>query len=504
LFKASTDKAEKIPGGAFLAAFGALLAAVALGAGVVAVGAGSSAQTIAAGAIAFALIGALGCFVLELPFLTFVRFAFVWSFFFKGEINIFKINEVEDPSGLNISLTLVTGLILLIYDLTFEENEFGQKTIPLGFSFLFAGLFICTVIAVLYGGAGWLGWFSLVSLATSIIVAGVVASHFGRRERISELVIAVAFGLLFTGAAALSQYAFEFPTDLAFFGTGTEDEQLGTQSQVLSRVPAFLRTPTEMAWVVSALLPLALAPIFCAVKNLQTRHRIILAAAAVAGTIAVILSLARGSWFGSLAALGVLIIGGWWQLSQRERSSRIVPAGAAVLLAVFLFAPFAGRIYERLTADDDGSAAIRLPLLEVAGRMITDNPLVGVGLNNYRATMTKYDETGIFVSRAFPNPVHNMFAHVTAEVGIPGGIIFCLLIIAALAENWRTLRGRDRLLFAMALAAAAGLLAFVISAMKEPGSLGSARPPMRTLFFLFGVTLAVSRLRRQAAINSQF
>jgi O-antigen ligase len=111
--------------------------------------------------------------------------------------------------------------------------------------------------------------------------------------------------------------------------------------------------------------------------------------------------------------------------------------------------------------------------------------------------MTRYDETGVFVSQVFPNPVHNVFAHVASEIGVPGGIIFCLLIFAALYECFKTMTARDRLLFALALGAAAGIIAFVISAMKEPGSLGSTRPPVRTLFFLFGTISAIGRLRRR-------
>lgn len=139
--------------------------------------------------------------------------------------------------------------------------------------------------------------------------------------------------------------------------------------------------------------------------------------------------------------------------------------GAAAILGLILLAPMTGRIYERLTADDDGSAAIRLPLLKVAKEIIEDNPLVGTGLNNYRATMTRYDKTGISVSQIFPNPVHNVFAHVAAEVGIPGAILFYLLILTAALVNWRTIFGTDdRLIFALALAIIAGEFKFLLKA----------------------------------------
>ena len=98
-----------------------------------------------------------------------------------------------------------------------------------------------------------LGGFSIVSFLTSVLIAYAVALHFSRRERMIDLVVGIAIGLLLTGAVALSQFTIDFPTNFPNFGTGTEDELLGTQSQLLSRVPAFLRTPTEMAWVVTSL-----------------------------------------------------------------------------------------------------------------------------------------------------------------------------------------------------------------------------------------------------------
>lgn len=468
-----------------------------LGAAVITAGSGSNSQTLALGVLAFVATCGIACVFLELPVITIVRFAFIASFFFKGDLNFFKIDEHEDPSGFNISLTLLTALILLVHDQFARKETYGEKVFPTTFSFLFLALFICAAISVLYGGSTMLGWFSLWSFSTSVLIAFAIASHFSQRERLVQLVVGIAAGLLLTGVVALSQYAFDFPTNLDFLGTGTEAEQLGTQSQLLSRVPAFLRTPTEMAWVVSTLLPLVIAPLICRVKSLNSRQKIVLLTAVFSGTIAVILSLARGSWISLLAAVAVVILFGWYRLSTAERKTYLVSVGGVLILSCLLLSPFAGKIYERLTADDEGSALIRVPLMETAVRMIKDNPLVGVGLNEYRTSMTKYDETDIFVSQVFPNPVHNVFAHITAEVGVPGGIIFCLLILAALFECLTAMTLRDRLLFALALGVAAGLIAFVISAMKEPGSLGSVRPPIRTCFFLFGTILAIGRIRRR-------
>lgn len=474
---------------------GVLVGACVLGAAIAGASGSSQTDKFLFVAVVIAAIGAAVYFVLDLPVITVVRFAFIASFFFKAEVSLFKIDEIEDPSGLNVSLALITSVILLIHDHFADKSR--EKIFPTAVSFLIAGLFVCGAISIVQGGAKPLGWFALWSFSTSILIALAIASHFSTRERLTQLVLGVAAGLLFTGLVASSQYAFNFPKNLAFFGTGTEDEMLGTQSAQLSRVPAFLRTPTGMAMVVSSLLPVIVATIICRVKNFESWQKNLLWLAAPAGIIGVILSLARGSWISLVIALAIVVCCGWIRLPKSEKRNYFLSAAGAFVLFAAILVPFAPRIYERLTGDDEGSAMVRVPLLETAGRMIQGNALVGVGLNGYRSNMERYDETEIFVTKVFPAPVHNVFAHVTAEIGVPGGVLFCLLFLTVLYECFKAMSDRDRLIFAVALGTAAGIIAYIISAMKEPGSLGSVRPPMRTLFFLFGMILAISRIRRR-------
>ena len=454
-------------------------------------------------AIAIILVLIIGGFLylsLDLSLIAITRFLFIFSFFFKADITLFKIDEIEDPSGLNISLTLVTALFLIGYDLIDSNRQCDVRVQTKLFSILVLAIFIWTIISVIYAGSSPLGWFSIWSFLTLIIVTYSIASHFSNRERLIEIVSALAFGLLFTGLVSISQYFADFPTNLAAFGTGTEEELFGTQSQLLSRVPAFMRTPTEMAWVVASLIPIITAILVCRVKDFNGWQKFLVLASVILGIAAIILSLARGSWISLVVGLLMLFSLGWYRLSSPERKNYFISLVGVAVLGCLVLLPLSGRIYDRLNGEDEGSALIRIPLMETAIRMIKDNPIVGVGMNGYRSSMTKYDETDIFVSQVFPNPVHNIFAHITGEIGIPGGILFCLLIFAALFECWKAMTIHDRLLFAIGLGVMVGIIGFVISAIKEPGSLGSTRPPMRTLFLMFGIILAISRIRRQNII----
>ncbi len=451
-------------------------------------------QLLLAIATGTALMAGVVSLALDIPLISLVRAGFILSFFFKLDMNLLKVDEIEDPSGLNISITLVFALILLFYDKVTDDDRERVFTSPLWY--ILVALFVTATASVALAGAPALGVFSLFSLASSILIAYAAASHFGRKDRIHLLITLLGLGVFFTGVVALVQFATQWPLELPALGTGTEDEHLGTQTQSLGRVPALLRTPTEMAWVISSLVPLVAAPILFRVKTLTAVDKIFLVAAALSATVAVILSLARGSWIGLVTAAVLLTVFAWFRLSKDEKRSYILSLATAGVLIGIVLLPFSGRIYERLTEDDQGAAAIRIPLMQNALLMIEDNAVVGVGLSGYRSTMMRYDETGMFVSTVFGNPVHNIFAHITAETGIFGGILFSILLLYGIIEAIRAARSGDRLIAALSVGAAICIIAFIISGVKEPGSLGSARPPMRTCFLLIGVIMALSRIMR--------
>ncbi|HQU84714.1 MAG TPA: O-antigen ligase family protein [Pyrinomonadaceae bacterium] len=477
--------------------------ACAVGIGVATVGSNSQAALIGVSAGILAVFGVIFILVYDLPLVFLTRIAFIASLFFKADVTILKIDELEDPSGLNISLTFICAAVLFLSDFYNRDETENKKNFPLLFSITLTALTICAAIAAFYGTNGKLGWFNFLSYLSSVFVCYIVASHFGKRERVKELVLGIACGVAFTGLTAISQFLVSFPK-LPFLGTGTEEELLWTQAELFSRVSAFLRTPTEMGWVISALLPILVAPLIGNAKGFTKNHRLILAFSAILGVAAIILSLARGSWIALVAGTAIIIFCAWKNFETHERNKYFAAVGGLILLSAIALAPFGGRIYERLTTDDGESAAIRLPLMQVATNIIEANPLVGVGLSGYRTAMYRYDDTKEHVTQIFPGTVHNSFAHITAEIGIPGGIFFGILLLIAVFECWITMSSRDKLLFALALGAFAAIVAYTISAIKEPGGLGSTRPPVRTCFLLLGFVMALSNCRRNSISNSKF
>lgn len=475
----------------------AVVIACAVGTVVATAGASSQIALLGVCGAIIAAFGAIFVFVYDVPLAQLARIGFVASLFFKSDIMILKIDELEDPSGLNIWLTFICAVVLWLYDRFDDERETGAAVFPLGFSAVLAGLTLCAALAAFYGVNGKLGWFSFLSYLMSVFVCWTAASHFGRRDRIRELVIGLALGVGFTGVTALSQFLVSFPK-IAPLGTGTEEELLWTQAELFSRVSGFLRTPTEMGWVISALVPIGAAVLFSKAPGFSNFQKSIIAGASLLGVAAIILSLARGSWIALVAATVLIIALAWQNWGDGDRHKYFAAVAGFLVLCAIALTPFMGRIYERLTTDDGESAAIRIPLMKVARNTIEDNPIVGVGLSGYRTAMYRYDDTTEHVTQIFPGTVHNSFAHVTAEIGLPGGVLFALMLVVAVLECWRSMASGDRLLFALGLGAFAAIVAYAISAIKEPGGLGSTRPPIRTLFLLLGFVMAASAIRRRS------
>lgn len=142
------------------------------------------------------------------------------------------------------------------------------------------------------------------------------------------------------------------------------------------------------------------------------------------------------------------------------------------------------------------SADGRLLMWKMAGKVMIENPLTGVGQGYYRGAYAdvqaeyfssgERSETEIKIAGC-PEYGFNEYLHTGAETGIPGLLLFVFLIGAAL---WKLLRTRSY--FAFGLIA---LLAFAF--FSYPFSI----LPMKILFVIFlAAAGSCSRKRRKAAI----
>jgi len=140
--------------------------------------------------------------------------------------------------------------------------------------------------------------------------------------------------------------------------------------------------------------------------------------------LAELFTFSRGGWLGFLTVCGVFYL--------RERR-----AIAAILVLLVLFGALAmqwpslaqrGKSIVSLAANQD-----RVRIYKRTLTMIKRYPLFGVGAGNFASTYKEYSRSG----EEFITHAHNIYLSTMVELGIPGGILFLLLLAKMVACAWR-------------------------------------------------------------------
>src|SRR6266446_269382 len=231
----------------------------------------------------------------------------------------------------------------------------------------------------------------------------------------------------------------------------------------------------------SILLSAAVSLLF---TNLGRSHKLLAGAVLGFGGIALILTFSRGGW---IALVVSVILFGLFLGRQRGLSLR-APIAVIVMLAL-LYLPFHSLISARLLGDDKGSAESRIPLMNLAFRIIEDNPVLGVGVNNFTVVMDRY-LTPEF-RRGFLFAVHNKYLLVFSETGIIGLLAFLAFLLDALRKGWQCWAFQDRLLSPLALGIAAGIAGHMVHMNVD---VFRGRPTQQLVWLIAGLLTAMLRM----------
>jgi O-antigen ligase len=161
------------------------------------------------------------------------------------------------------------------------------------------------------------------------------------------------------------------------------------------------------------------------------------------------LTLSRGAWVACLVSILVLVAG--------SRGTRLPPPAVAalVLAIVVMLIPLRGMVEARLTTDDNGSAAGRVPLMRIALDMVQEHPILGVGANNFVVRVPEY--AGGQYSGAWISSVHHKYLLIWSEAGFGALLAYLAFVGTALVGAWRLRRTVDPLFRAVGLGMAAAV-----------------------------------------------
>jgi Tol biopolymer transport system component/O-antigen ligase len=162
-----------------------------------------------------------------------------------------------------------------------------------------------------------------------------------------------------------------------------------------------------------------------------------------------------------------------------------------LLVGVVLFWPqLSGKFLENFsTGHFTEEVDSRRELNDIAGEMIDDHPVTGVGLNNFELVMGPYEKYGIIF---FNNPVHNLYLLYLAETGIVGFAGVVLVGVGLYNVAVRLARAPDRLLGGVGLGVSA-VMAFLMVEELLGFSLRQDIP-LAMYWLLAGLAVSCSRL----------
>ncbi len=347
---------------------------------------------------------------------------------------------------ISADLVLLTDVFLVsLYGVwLYRTNLFSKQHLRL------ESLGIMAVLMTIWG---------ILSMASAIaLVASAIGIYFAIKSlllyfylinniRTKEQLVFVAnmliLALLFQGLVGTMQGALGRSLGLGFLG-----ERQMTLHKVESRVRGTIGYPNRYGALLILILPLAISMAIFAKRSV---YKAALIAASVFGVMGLFLSLSRASWAGFLLGMVIFAV----LLFRRGLLKPKFVAAIFVMLLGLLTIVMVNwqKIQVRFEVGSDGR--FRMRMIDIASDIIRESPIIGVGLNNYQWHSIDYFQ--------FWHPVHNEFLRFAAETGIPGAIIFTVLIIVFLREAYRGVMLKDTLLNTIAIGIFCGVVAFVVA-----------------------------------------
>ncbi len=138
--------------------------------------------------------------------------------------------------------------------------------------------------------------------------------------------------------------------------------------------------------------------------------------------IANLLSFSRGSQMGLLSGLIVAILMIWPSLTTIKRHAVTGACALMLLIAVFPGNSLSDRFASSFSRQDTSNTS-RIDIWSEALELITQSPIIGVGLGAYAYNV---DPEASYRTPAY---AHNIFLDISSELGLIGLLLFLLLII---------------------------------------------------------------------------
>ena len=181
---------------------------------------------------------------------------------------------------------------------------------------------------------------------------------------------------------------------------------------------------------------------------------------------ALLLTLSRGGWVGSLLGLSFMAVALLTSRHFQRKKLLVALVGGffAVALIVLASTPVVERIRTIEQKHEASSFRSRVKVWGEVVEMIGDYPLFGIGPGTFATAFTQYQPPGL--SKHY-TMAHNDYLHFTSEVGLPLIAIIVWMIIALYRKGFTKLNNPSRLVRGITLGALSGITAILVHSISD-------------------------------------
>lgn len=307
-----------------------------------------------------------------------------------------------------------------------------------------ASYFALAALSVLVARDVTLSMFEIFVLLQTFLLYVYIAATVRTRQDVLFVVTMLLIGLVLQSLVMIGLGS--VGQNFSIAGISSRIDATTSTAGQFYRVAGTIGSPNTAASYLSLLLVPAISLLL---TRLGQGYKWLAALAFGLGGAALLLTFSRGGWVAFALSITILCLLAWHRGWLPPMVPVVVP-----LVVVLVSLRFQDAILTRLS--DVGRAQSRLPLMALSFRVIKDNPLLGVGANNYPTTMKQY-ATPEF-GGAWLYAVHNKYLLVWAETGIGGLLAFIWFLLATIRRGWQCWKLNDRFLSPLALGFTAAIV----------------------------------------------
>lgn len=331
--------------------------------------------------------------------------------------------------GIILSILILLPLFFIIVS---EYKKLRVKIVFLRLELLLLIFFIITEISTIssYDVENSVNW--IFKILRSLLIYYIFSRIILERKLYSYIFYAFIFIIILEGIIGFLQFLsgglIGIPIENLDKIAETKKIVLNIDGTSYFRTAGTFNHPNALSGFIAVLLPLTI------IMSLKPNPLIKFLAltTTVIGLATIILSLSRWSLITALFALcftSLLInkYSGFKFSKVLGNLKKYIIIILTIIFIIFLNPIFINRFFEFSTSDL--SLRVRTNLITESFFVIGNNPLLGIGGNNFVNFLVNYDATEYSVSNVFPAVVHNTYFLIASEIGIIGLLIFSFILV---------------------------------------------------------------------------